>query len=99
MDGDVQFVWNGDPSQSYNVKITRDDKAHYPWFRVTGTQYTVEDALLYDSISINVRVPDEEIDNKITYKGIIYMPHPCNMSYGATVGASAANSNLIQFKK
>ncbi|XP_078330712.1 uncharacterized protein LOC111112896 [Crassostrea virginica] len=68
MDGDVQFVWNGDPSQSYNVKITRDDKAHYPWFRVTGTQYTVEDALLYDSISINVRVPDEEIDNKITYK-------------------------------
>nr|XP_022306473.1 uncharacterized protein LOC111112896 [Crassostrea virginica] len=67
MDGDVQFVWNGDPSQSYNVKLTRDDKAHYPWFRVTGTQYTVEDALLYDSISINVRVPDEEIDNKITY--------------------------------
>nr|XP_022311868.1 uncharacterized protein LOC111117085 isoform X2 [Crassostrea virginica] len=68
MDGNVTFSWNGDPAQLYYVLITKD-RANDPWLPVTGTQYTVEDALLYDSISIKVysSVSREDISN-LTFK-------------------------------
>ena len=53
--------------------------SQHAWYRVTGTQYTVEDALLYDSISITVRIPNDSVDNKMAYKGIINMPHHCTL--------------------
>nr|XP_022306482.1 uncharacterized protein LOC111112900 isoform X3 [Crassostrea virginica] len=67
MDGNVIFSWNGDPAPRYYVQITRDGESNYPWYTVTRTQYTVEDALLYDSISIKVQVPGDKI-NDMTYK-------------------------------
>ena len=79
IDGNVLFLWNGDPSQTYHVKITRDGKAQHAWYSVTGTQYTVVDALLYDSISMTVRIPNDGVDNQMTYNGIIYMPHHCTL--------------------
>ena len=77
MDGDVLFSWNGDPSQLYDVELTKDGKADFPWYRVTGTQFTVEDALLYDSIRINVRLPGSSVDNNLAYKGILYIFNYC----------------------
>ena len=68
MNGDVQFLWNGSLAQEYHIRITRD-KTTSDWERHTGTQYTVEDALLYDSISINVMFPGVDTDNKMTYSG------------------------------
>ena len=78
-DGNVLFLWNGDPSQTYHVKITRDGKAQHAWYSVTGTQYTVVNALFYDSISMTVRIPNDSVDNQMTYKGKIYMPHNCTL--------------------
>ena len=67
MNGDVLFLWN-DIAQTYDIQITRD-KTISAWERQTGTQYTVEDALLYDSISIIVRLPGVYTDNIMTYSG------------------------------
>nr|XP_022306465.1 uncharacterized protein LOC111112892 [Crassostrea virginica] len=64
--GDVQFLWNGDIGQIYDIQITRN-KTTSAWDRQNVTQYTVEDALLYDSISINVRFPGVDTDNKMTF--------------------------------
>lgn len=80
MDGNVTFSWNGDPVQLYYVLITKD-KATDPWLPVTGTQWTVKDALLYDSISIRVAVPGGATNN-MTYKGILYMVY----AYGSSEG-------------
>ena len=68
MNGDVLFLWNGDIAQKYDIEITRD-KTTSDWNRQTGTQYTVEDALLYDSISINVRLPGDSTNNEMTFSG------------------------------
>nr|XP_022307479.1 uncharacterized protein LOC111113475 [Crassostrea virginica] len=53
--------------RTYHVKITRDGKAQHAWYSVTGTQYTVVNALLYDSISMTVRIPNDGVDNQMTY--------------------------------
>ena len=68
MNGDVLFLWNGDIAQEYDIQITRD-KTLSDWDRQTVTQYTVEDALLYDSIGIDVRLPGDSSNNKMTYSG------------------------------
>ena len=70
---------------------------HYPWYRVNETQYTVKDPVLYDSFSINVRIPNNEIDNKMTYKGIIYMPHHCitKIIFTDNIPSSKKLSNLV----
>ena len=68
MNGDVLFLWNGDIGQIYDIQITKD-KTISGWDRQTVTQYTVEDALLYDSISINVRLPGDSTYNVMTYSG------------------------------
>nr|XP_022306466.1 uncharacterized protein LOC111112893 [Crassostrea virginica] len=66
MNGDVLFLWNGDIAQEYDIQITRD-KTLSDWDRQTVTQYTVEDALLYDSIGIDVRLPGDSSNNKMMY--------------------------------
>ena len=68
MNGDVLFLWNGEIARTYDIQITRDETIS-AWDRQTGTQYTVEDALLYDSISINVRLPRDSTNNVMTYSG------------------------------
>ena len=79
MDGDVLFSWNGDPSQLYYVSLTKDGKADIAWHHVTGTQFTVEDALLYDSIRINVILPStcSCVEDNLAYKGILYIFNYC----------------------
>ena len=77
MDGDVLFSWNGDPSQLYYVLLTKDGKVDIAWHQVTGTQFTVEDALLYDSIRIKVRLPCSCVESNLAYKGILYIFNYC----------------------
>ena len=46
--------------------------------------------------------PNASIDQEATTANLVMvsvLSSLSNMSYGATVGASAANSNLIEFKK
>ena len=76
MDGNVLFSWNGDPTQNYYVKIDRD-RTNSGWKRQNVTQYTVEDALLYDSIKITVNVLDGSAYNIMTYNGIIFIFKYC----------------------
>nr|XP_022306469.1 carcinoembryonic antigen-related cell adhesion molecule 1-like isoform X2 [Crassostrea virginica] len=68
MDGNVIFSWEGDPAQLYYVLITRDGVPDSNWNDITGIQYTVMDALLYDSIRIRVDVPGGGATNNMTYK-------------------------------
>ena len=77
MDGNVIFSWEGDPAQLHYVLITRDGVPDRYWNLITGIQYTVKDALLYDSIRISVDVPGSTTNN-MTYKGILNMVNYCN---------------------
>uniref|UniRef100_A0A8W8MRY2 Ig-like domain-containing protein n=1 Tax=Magallana gigas TaxID=29159 RepID=A0A8W8MRY2_MAGGI len=54
-------------SSMYSVSISKDTIPG-PWTRVYDTQYTVRDALLYDNISINVRLPESNVDSIFTFK-------------------------------
>ncbi|XP_065931252.1 uncharacterized protein [Magallana gigas] len=66
--GDVTFMWTSTMNSSmYSVSI-RKDAIPGLWTRVYDTQYTVRDALLYDNISINVRLPESNVDNIFTFK-------------------------------
>lgn len=66
------FRWPPSPSTLlYDVLIARDE-TYNSWTRVSDTQYTVRDVVLYDSITINVRTPGSSVDNRITYNGSDY---------------------------
>uniref|UniRef100_A0A8W8MZ96 Ig-like domain-containing protein n=1 Tax=Magallana gigas TaxID=29159 RepID=A0A8W8MZ96_MAGGI len=66
--GDVTFMWTSTMNSSmYSVSISKDTIPGL-WTRVYDTQYTVRDALLYDNISINVRLPESNVDNIFTFK-------------------------------
>lgn len=66
------FRWPPSPSTLfYDVLIARDE-AYNSWTRVSDTQYTVRDVVLYDSITIHVRTPGSSVDNRITYNGSDY---------------------------
>lgn len=67
--GDVTSKWTSSTNSSmYNVSISKD-MIPDPWKRVYNTQYTVRDALLYDNISIIVRLLEYNIDNILEFKG------------------------------
>lgn len=70
MYGNVIFVWTTSNYSYYDVQLNRDTTKD-PWTRVSDTQFTVRDALFYDSITINVRTPGSVVDNKETYNGTI----------------------------
>uniref|UniRef100_A0A8W8P7N7 Uncharacterized protein n=1 Tax=Magallana gigas TaxID=29159 RepID=A0A8W8P7N7_MAGGI len=67
MSGNVIFTWTPSNYSSYDVLITRDTTQD-SWIRVIDTQYTVRDALLYDSITFNVKTPPWFVDNMLIYK-------------------------------
>lgn len=69
MSGNVIFTWTPLNFSFYDVRLTRDTTADY-WTRVSDTQYTVRDVLLYDSITINVRRSGLTVDNIMTYNGL-----------------------------
>eukprot|EP00105_Crassostrea_gigas_P018388 XP_011436498.1 PREDICTED: uncharacterized protein LOC105334657 isoform X2 [Crassostrea gigas] len=67
MSGNVVFRWTpSSNSSNYYVFITRD-RITDARTHVYDTQYTVKDAILYDSITINVRTPESLADNVVTY--------------------------------
>lgn len=67
--GDVMFMWTSSTNSSmYNVSISKDT-TQGPWTRVYNTQYTVWDALLHDNISINVKLPESNIEYILELKG------------------------------
>lgn len=70
MSGNVIFTWTPANNSSYDVQLTRNTTID-SWTRVSDTQHTVRDVLLYDSITINVRAPGSNIDSKMTYNGSI----------------------------
>lgn len=69
MSGNVIFTWTPLNFSVYDVRLTRD-RTLDSWTRVSDTQDTVRDVLLYDSITINVRTPGSPDDNKMTYNGL-----------------------------
>lgn len=70
--GNVIFTWTSSNYSSYDVLLIRDTTAD-PWARVYDTQFTVRDVLLYDSITINMRIPGSSVDNRMTYNGTFYI--------------------------
>lgn len=54
----------------YYTIITRDQK-HDNWTSVTGNEFNVNDALLFDSIRITVEKSGSKVYNKMTYTGLI----------------------------
>lgn len=54
----------------YYTIITRDQK-HDNWTSVTGNEFNVNDALLFDSIRITVEKSGSKCYNKMTYTGLI----------------------------
>eukprot|EP00105_Crassostrea_gigas_P018957 XP_011437252.1 PREDICTED: uncharacterized protein LOC105335170 isoform X2 [Crassostrea gigas] len=67
MSGNVIFTWTPSNYSSHFILITRDTTRDKIWTRVTDTQYTVRDVLLYDNITINVRTPGSATDNRMAY--------------------------------
>lgn len=51
--------------------MTIRDTKHDNWTSVTNNTFDVSDALLFDSISIIVKVPESKINNTLTYTGWI----------------------------
>uniref|UniRef100_A0A8W8P3Z9 Uncharacterized protein n=1 Tax=Magallana gigas TaxID=29159 RepID=A0A8W8P3Z9_MAGGI len=83
MSGNVIFTWRPSYSSSYYVLITRDTTRDRIWTRVTDTQYTVRDVLLYDNITINVRTPGSATDNMTynVFKIKTKVGHTVNLSW------------------
>ena len=46
INGEFLFLLNGDSTETYDIQLTRDDEPPFPWYRVSGKQYTVKNALL-----------------------------------------------------
>lgn len=53
--------------------MTIRDTKHDNWTSVTDNTFDVSDALLFDSISIIVKVPESKINNTLTYTGWIFV--------------------------
>lgn len=64
--GNVMFTWTPHNGTYYNVEIIRN-KSHYKWEKVNHTTYTFSNVLLYNSIGINVRLPESAVDNNFLY--------------------------------
>lgn len=71
MSGNVIFTWTPSNYTHYDVLITRDKTSDTNWPRVTDSQYTVSNVLMYNNITIRVRTPRSGVDNKMTYNGTI----------------------------
>lgn len=70
-DGDVIFTWNN-VSSTYNVlNWNTTGKLLIPGYykTINSTEFTVRNALLYDSIYIKVNIPGKDEFFNITYEG------------------------------
>ncbi|XP_078329233.1 uncharacterized protein LOC111113634 isoform X1 [Crassostrea virginica] len=64
-DGDVSFMWNGSSSDSYDIALPglRDGA-----FNVNGINYTVKNAIDYESIIFDVKAESDTNYSRIIYK-------------------------------
>lgn len=69
--GNVVFRWTPSSNSSYYYVFITRDRITDARTHVYDSQYTVKDAILYDSITINVRTPESLADNVVTYNGLI----------------------------
>lgn len=69
--GNVIFKWTSSNYSLYDVIVCRDGKSDSSWTRVSDTQYTVKDVMLYDFIIIyvNIRAFASSEHNVMTYNG------------------------------
>lgn len=70
-DGDVIFTWDN-VSSTYDVlnRTTTGKISIQGYYKtINSTEYTVRRALLYDSIYIEVNVPEKDDCYNITYEG------------------------------
>lgn len=67
--GDVTFKWTSSNYSLYGVVVYRDGKRDSSWTRVSDTQYTVKDVMLYDFIIIYVDIRASSEYNVMTYNG------------------------------
>lgn len=80
--GSVKFIWDKSPDDlTYFVNVSRNRKQDLSWIRVANPEFTVNDVLLYDIISITVSAP--RLSNeyyKKEHKGTsLFNPsNPCN---------------------
>lgn len=71
--GTVTFEWTKPSNKTiYDIMTIRDTK-HDNWTSVTENTFDVSDALLFDSISIIVKVPESKINSTLTYTGWIFV--------------------------
>lgn len=73
--GTVTFEWTKPSNITIYDIMTIRDRKHDNWTQVTDNTFDVSDALLFDSISIIVKVPGlkSEINNTLTYTGLIFV--------------------------
>ena len=73
INGDVIFTWTGASSKLYYVYVKKDGTREpaNKWYTHHKTNYTVKNALLYNSLEIGVAVPGKRISEE-TYRGNIY---------------------------
>lgn len=69
--GNVIFKWTSSNYSLYDVVVYRDRTSDSSWTRVSDTQYTVKDVMLYDFIKIYVymRAFTSSEYNVMTYNG------------------------------
>ena len=65
-DGDVSFKWNGSSSDSYDGALPG---LRGGAFNVNGINYTVENAIGYESITFDVKAKRDTNYSRIIYKG------------------------------
>lgn len=68
--GNVTFTWTSSKYSLYDVVVYRDRTSDSSWTRVSDTQYTVKDVMLYDFIKIfvHMRASASSQYNVMTYK-------------------------------
>lgn len=73
--GTVTFEWTKPSNITIYDIMTIRGRKHDNWTQVTDNTFDVSDALLFDSISIIVKVPGlkSEINNTLTYTGLIFV--------------------------
>lgn len=67
----ITFAWTTPSNETDYYKIITRDHKHENWTSVTGNEFNVNDALVFDSIRIIVEKSGSKVYNILTYTGLI----------------------------
>lgn len=68
--GNLLFKWHSSFHTSYyDVLIDMERETNKTWTRVNETQFTLSDVWINETVTINVRRPGKNVDNKMTFNG------------------------------